>query len=404
MDRYHDQYLPSPVKKSAVISKLQSRFKQGESSSTPTVRNFRINIDDDDFGCTTKIVPTRTVSSPENLKTAARSAQKYVDRVIQKPLREVVKEEPVSNPEPVKEEHPAEEANVVSRPNQVCPKASAPVVREYKRWDFGKKKTFEVPDDNRVTNAAAVCIQRIARGGMQRLHYKVMQLEHMLDTRQERTDEAIAKINERTQQRKDTFRRKAEQDAKKKSRKTEQVCKTVEESQKLIAYLRRENKKLREKNDKIYEASRNIKGQNDRMEDANQATEASVSILADHFKKIEETHTRLQEIIPKYQESVKTLVDTVEVRDQWCAVEHKIKLMYVKLLGNVVEIMEDAKGEDELAEEVLQAALDLEQHEHAVPMPSSKLHGHLQDSAMFSHCSDDSDLDEYTVHTLQDDE
>jgi chromosome segregation ATPase len=239
---------------------------------------------------------------------------------------------------------------------------------------------------------------------MQRLRYKIARLEWMLETKDQRTLEAKAKVVEEFEQRKTTLRLKLEQESKKETRKQLQIRKTAEESQKVVAYLRRENKRLREKNHEIHLAILDLKAQNERLESANSVTDGTIGTLNDHTKTIEETHAKLMEVVPKYEESVATLNDAVQLRRQYGSTEHKIRLLYVKLMGDIVELLEGSTTEYALAEQAMQSILQLEEEELAKnrPMnPDEFLNASLNASAAFSHSDDDDDdLNDYKVHTM----
>lgn len=242
---------------------------------------------------------------------------------------------------------------------------------------------------------------------MQRLRYRVARLEWMLDTRDQRTSDAKAEVRQEFEQRKATLRLKLEQESKKETRKQQQIRTTAEEAQKLVAYLRRENKRLREKNQEIHLAIVDLKQQNERLETANSVTDGTIGTLNDHTKTIEDTHAKLMEVVPKYQETIATLNDAVQLRRQYGNAEHKIRLLYVKLMGDIVEHLEGSTTEFALAEEAMQSILQLEEEELAKNRPvnpdeylgasSAALGFDVSDGA---DDDEDDDLNYYRVHTM----
>jgi len=306
--------------------------------------------------------------------------------------------------EPVKEttkedEKPKEECKT-KKAKQEKQKPKAPVV--YKNWEFGKPKSFVPPKSNKRNNQAATQIQKVARGGWQRLRFKIMMLEHKLGTKHERTAHAIGKVDKRTEQRKEAMRHRMEEQAKKESEKITTEQKAAQEGQKIIAYLRKENKKLREKNEKIYSAIYALKEQNARLEEANESTGESFSTLNDHAKQIDETHEKLQVIVPRYKESVEKLRDAVEVRRQFCLAEHKIKLMYVKCVGTLVEMVEDGCKDIKLVDEVVKYCIDMEAEDNAQTLPAKLDQEETEYGDEDEDVSECDSIDEYTVATLED--
>ena len=278
-------------------------------------------------------------------------------------------------------------------------KVKAPAV--HKKWEFGKPKSFVPPKYTKRNNHAATQIQRIARGGWQRLHFRIMLLEHKLDTRHERTADALEKVEQRTEQRKEALRSKMEERAKKQLEKVTAEQKAAQEGQRIIAYLRKENKKLREKNEKIFSAIYALKEQNARLEEANESTDESFSTLNDHAKQIEDTHEKLKVIVPQYKSSVEKLRDAVEVRRQFCLAEHKIKLMYVKCVGTLVEMVEDGCKDTKLVDEVVTYCIDMEAEDNAQTLPAKLEQEETEYGDDDEDVSECDSLDEYTVATLE---
>ena len=246
--------------------------------------------------------------------------------------------------------------SVVSDPINVPP----PPKKVHKKWQFGKKKCFVRPKHNKKNNAAAIQIQRIARGGWQRLQFRMALLRYKLDTRKERTEASKAKIKKRLEQRKAKYLAKMQ--AKAKQALEEETLESVaaRDAQKIIAFLRQDNKKLREKNDKIHRAICELKIQNDRLQNANSETGDSFGILIDHAKQAKEANDKLNLVVPKYKESVDTVKAALDMKQQYCLTEHKIKVIYMKCVGNVVEKMEEESKEEDLIEEIVGYCLDID--------------------------------------------
>ena len=61
-------------------------------------------------------------------------------------------------------------------------------------WEFGKKKHFKRHVSSPVNDKAAIQIQRIMRGGMQRLHYFIAKYQWLFKTKDQRTSNEIDHI------------------------------------------------------------------------------------------------------------------------------------------------------------------------------------------------------------------
>ena len=166
------------------------------------------------------------------------------------------------------------------------------------------------------------------------------------------------------------------------------------QSQQIIQYLRKENKKLRDKNQNMYESICDMKEQNERLEQALEATQANYKLLQDHFQHIDETHSQLMKVIPKYKENINTLTDALEEVNQYCIAEHIMKTNYARLMTDVVDKVENGnsrklmKNKSEIQNDIIDLCLEMEGKEHddvSLPLPlqeklQQKQQKHLHDS------------------------
>lgn len=387
--RYEDAYLPQTVKKSAAIEKMQAKFAQHVANASPKRKDPPPRKV---FKAPKEIAELSKVPLPIT-KTPSTGPSLLLKKIPEpKPLPQQPQREPEA-----KDENSAK-SNIPESPTTGKPKKKV-VMKSYKRgmgmknkaalkkrvgfsdderttprgWEFGKKKHFVRHESTPRNNKAAIQIQRMAKGWIQRLHFKVQKMQWLLDTRQQRTNSEIAKIRDDLQAKKDAFDKEIAEEETKAFRKLDQSKKCVNESSKIISYLRKENKKLREKNDEIFEACRNLKAQNGRLEEANKATEENIEILRKHTDHIEETHRKLNDIIPRYRENIDTLTEALETREAYCLAEHKIKVMYTRLMGDVVDKVAGYKNKNDngdLEESIMYHCLEMEGKEHDVPLPS----------------------------------
>jgi hypothetical protein len=271
--------------------------------------------------------------------------------------------------------------------------------KQKKAVKFASAVEYAPPTSDKEAEYAAIDIQRIARGGWQRLMFKIALLQQKLDTHGERTAASIQRIKDRTQQRKDKLRRQIMKQEKAVLKRSAQESTLAEESHKIVEFLRKENNKLRNKNEKIYKAIQALKKDNARLENANIATDEHFSTLGDQAKQIEEMHSKLKTIIPMYESSVEDMREAVEMRRQLCLSEHKIKLTYTKAIGTAVEMMEDRCKDTDLVDEIFEYCLSNEGEEKTAP-PPPKLGQFFEESREESDSSDGAEYDEYTVVTM----
>lgn len=246
------------------------------------------------------------------------------------------------------------------------PKPVRQTETKYKCWEFGKKKSFVPPKNNKKNNAAAIQIQRIARGGWQRMQYKIALLQHKLDTSEECTCFALDQIQKRLEAQKAAYLKKMQAKAKKNLEKETVGSRAARDAQDIIAYLRRDNKKLREKNEKLFASMSELKHENDRLEKASEEMAAAFDVLDGHTKQINKVHQHLQEIVPKYKNAVRELEEALKNRQEAFGAEHKVKNSYMNTVSDIVETMEDRCKDSNLVEEIVTYLLESDEPMHKV--------------------------------------
>jgi hypothetical protein len=275
--------------------------------------------------------------------------------------------------------------------------------KQKKAVKFASAAEYAPSPSNTETKYAAIDIQRIARGGWQRLKFRIAWLQHKLDTEDELKKASIRQIEERTQQRKDKFRRQLEREAKKALKRSTQESTLAKESQEIIAFLRKENSKLRQQNEKIFNDGQTLKQDNARLENANESSGECFFTLSDFTKDIEETNETLNTVVPMYKASVEKMKESVEMQQQFCLSEQWIKLAYYKAIGKAVEMMEDGCRDRKLVDEIFGYCLNVEQgEENTTPLPSKlgKFFADECDESASATASSDEEYDDYTVTTM----
>jgi hypothetical protein len=264
---------------------------------------------------------------------------------------------------------------------------------------FASVAEYAPPASDKEAEYAAIDIQKIARGRLQRLKFRIAVLQHKLDTNDETTAASLQRIKDRTQQRKDKFRRQIEKQEKAVLKRSVQELTLAKETHKISEFLRKENHKLRLKNEKIYKAIAALKQDNARLENANTSTDEHFSTLSDHAKHIDETNAKLQTAVPMYKASVENMGEAVDMRRQFCLSERKIKLTYIKAIGKAVEMMEDRCKDTDLVDDIFEYCISDEGEEKTAP-PPPKLGQFFVESRDESGSSDCEEYDEYTVATM----
>ena len=237
--------------------------------------------------------------------------------------------------------------------------------KTYKVWDFGKKnKNFTPPECNATTNWAATQIQRIARGGWQRLKFRVALLQHKLDTREEVTENAIDAVWDDLEERKSKYFDMIKSKEEKKNNKyITQVTTVAQEGQKIVTYLRKENRKMRSKNEKLLQDMIALKCENKSLEATQQLIQRNIAELEEHIRNFQETHDQLQEAMPFLEDRAREMKELDQYRRLICGSEHKTKVMYMKCVAEIVETMESRSHQQKLIDEIVGFCLTVDEHE-----------------------------------------
>jgi hypothetical protein len=248
---------------------------------------------------------------------------------------------------------------------------------------------------------AAISIQRIARGRRHKLLFRIAFLQHKLDTHGERTAASIQRIKDRTQQRKDKLTRQVEKQKQAVLKRSAQVFAIAEESRKIYHFLRKENNKLRLKNEKVYMANQALKEDNARLVNANIATDEHFSTLGDQAMHIEEMNALLLTVVPEYEKGVKDMSEAADMRQQFCLAEHKIRLTYVQAIVTAAEMMEDRCKDRDLVDEIFEYCISNEEEAMGKEPSPPKLVQSFEEQQDGSDSSDGAEYDEYTVVTME---
>ena len=239
------------------------------------------------------------------------------------------------------------------------PLSKEPKTITTKSWDFGKTKSFTRPDNNAQTNAAAIQIQRIARGGWQRLKYRIAVLQRKLDSHDTDVSTELDRIKQRLEKRKARYHNRMQVKFQAESDKYELQKREAAEANQIISYLRKEQRKLQREGDMLRRDMVIAKAQHDHLLEANKQAKKSFLELRLHTNHLVEVYDQLRRVIPQYQSSIKHLENSKNNRHHSCEAEHNIKIKYFSCVGSMVEKIEERCEDATLVNEVVKYCLDL---------------------------------------------
>lgn len=158
---------------------------------------------------------------------------------------------------------------------------------------------------------------------------------------------------------------------------TAQQQNLMDESGKMLEYLRKEVFKLRNQNTQMRTDFDLLKDNNQRLMDANASAGASFAALNQHAKQLTKTNAKLTSDIQQYRHNIQKLnVTQVELKEElkmkqatYIAEVHS-RIQYQKALTKVVELAQDRCRDTRLVEEILLVADECEA-EYVVSAPSA---------------------------------
>jgi myosin V len=240
--------------------------------------------------------------------------------------------------------------------------------------------------------SAAVRIQKIARGAIQRPRFRAALVERREEAKLENQVLALQRKLEEAEKRRVEAEKKAEasvvaatnvaaskvlaQDEKKEVDSpssslngqddtgiSQQQHTLMDESGKMLEYLRKEVFKLRSHNARLRRDYDLLKGNNQRLMDANASAGASFAALNQHAKQLQKTKDKIEDENEVNKAQVQKLsITQVELREElkmkqatYIAEVHS-RLQYQRALSRIIDVAQAKGGDSRLVDEILRIA------------------------------------------------
>jgi myosin-5 len=225
---------------------------------------------------------------------------------------------------------------------------------------------------------SAIKIQALARGWLWRPHFKEMLKAHRekagLNNKIKEMEEAIKATEKARLLEIETARESAEAEMeahrkkvkeemsndKDRQKKTAQQQTLIDESGKIIEYLRKENMKLRNQNDSMRKDFKSLKENNQRLMEANASAGQSFTALNDHAKQLNVTNAKLMKNVEAYKLQLEKFKDDLKTRQAYYLAEAEARLAYQKTMAQIVGAVQDKCRDAQLVEDVVIMALECE--------------------------------------------
>jgi myosin-5 len=251
--------------------------------------------------------------------------------------------------------------------------------RELKKRRAKRAKERKGAKKNAKRNGkAAVKIQAYVRGMLWRPHFQTMLKAHRekeglsnkikeLEESVKATEKArvleIEKARAEADAEMEAHRIKVKEDMsndKDRQKKTAQQQTLIDESGKIIEYLRKENMKLRNQNDSMRKDFKSLKENNQRLMEANASAGQSFTALNDHAKQLNVTNAKLMKNVEAYKMQLEKFKDDLKTRQAYYLAEAEARLTYQKTMAQIVGAVQDKCRDAQLVEDVVIMALECE--------------------------------------------
>jgi len=224
----------------------------------------------------------------------------------------------------------------------------------------------------------AIKIQALVRGFIQRPKYKeallrkkeeedlANQLDIMKDKLTEAEDQRKRELEDakfQFEQDMEEYKEKLEDQLRAESKKhgeSAQHKTLIDESGKIIEYLRKENMKLRQQCESMKRDYKSLKENNSRLIDANSSASKSFNQLNDHAKGLNATNARLIKNVDTYKKQLVKMKEDLKNRQAFYLAEAHARVAYQKTLARIVAQVQDKSRDAQLVEDVVIWALECE--------------------------------------------
>jgi hypothetical protein len=136
--------------------------------------------------------------------------------------------------------------------------------------------------------------------------------------------------------------------------------KKLKDSTEIIAYLRKENKKLRNSTTQLRKDFDTMQENNKRLLEANAYAGASFEALNEQSRNNNRNNSKLMQTQEKYKEQNQKLKEDLRMRQGYYDAEAEIRVNYQKSMAEIMEMIQDQCDDAQLTEDILVLALECE--------------------------------------------
>lgn len=247
-----------------------------------------------------------------------------------------------------------------------------------KRSATAKKDKKRMKRMGKKSKKAATRIQALVRGFIQRPKYKAAlikkkeeadlanqlvkmkdKLSEAEDQRKRDLEDAKFQFEQEMEEYKDKLEDQLRAEAEKQNKSAQQQT-LIDESGKIIEYLRKENMKLRQQCESMKRDYKSLKENNARLMEANASASNSFNQLNEHAKGLNATNARLIKNVDTFKKQLVKMKEDLKNRQAFYLAEAHARVAYQKTLARIVAQVQDKSRDAQLVEDVVIWALECE--------------------------------------------
>ena len=247
-----------------------------------------------------------------------------------------------------------------------------------KKAATAKKDKKRMKRMGKKSKKAAIRIQSVVRGFIQRPKYRaalvkkheeedlanqLTKMQHKLNEAEDQRKRDLEDAKFQFEQEMEEYKEKLEDQLRaesEKQNKSAQQQTLIDESGKIIEYLRKENMKLRQQCESMKRDYKGLKENNARLMEANASASNSFNQLNEHAKGLNGTNARLIKNVDTYKEQLVKMKEELKNRQAFYMAEAHARVAYQKTLARIVAQVQDKSRDAQLVEDVVIWALECE--------------------------------------------
>jgi tetratricopeptide (TPR) repeat protein len=188
--------------------------------------------------------------------------------------------------------------------------------------------------------AAAMSIQKIFRGYATRLRSKLYQLEYKLCQIQQCHARELQDIQHRKEVELQSINEMIGQEHIKYMEEKQKLQQTIDDATRIIKHLRKENKKIRDKNETLRVAIDQLIEENEMLERQAEEYKAFAANL-DQMKVLNNENVALISIIEQFEQRKQQFEEAIEKRDEFIMYENQMGRLYLHQIQEIVALVEE---------------------------------------------------------------